>query len=54
MNCDVKHIYFLPFIQGSPDAAEYMRMAKDAIERLKAFAMEMNQMGQPTDNVVRR
>ncbi|XP_043984202.1 epiplakin-like isoform X2 [Gambusia affinis] len=38
---------------GSPDAAEYMRMAKDAIERLKAFAMEMNQMGQPTDNVVR-
>ncbi|XP_027883191.1 desmoplakin-B [Xiphophorus couchianus] len=38
---------------GSGDAEEYMVMAKDAIERLKAFAMEMNQMGQPTDNVVR-
>ncbi|XP_054899827.1 desmoplakin-A-like [Poeciliopsis prolifica] len=38
---------------GSGDAEDYMIMAKDAIERLKVFAMELNQMGQPSDNVVR-
>uniref|UniRef100_A0A3B3Y463 Desmoplakin b n=1 Tax=Poecilia mexicana TaxID=48701 RepID=A0A3B3Y463_9TELE len=46
------YIYFLPFIQGSGDAEEYMMMAKDYIEKLKTFAMEMNKFGQPTDSVI--
>uniref|UniRef100_A0A087X5J0 Desmoplakin n=1 Tax=Poecilia formosa TaxID=48698 RepID=A0A087X5J0_POEFO len=40
------------FIQGSGDAEEYMMMAKDYIEKLKTFAMEMNKFGQPTDSVI--
>uniref|UniRef100_A0A3B3Y4Y2 Uncharacterized protein n=1 Tax=Poecilia mexicana TaxID=48701 RepID=A0A3B3Y4Y2_9TELE len=37
---------------GSGDAEEYMMMAKDYIEKLKTFAMEMNKFGQPTDSVI--
>ncbi|XP_008276404.1 desmoplakin-B isoform X2 [Stegastes partitus] len=38
---------------GSGDSEYYMGMAKDAIEKLKYCAMDLRQMGQPNDNVVR-
>nr|XP_046248699.1 desmoplakin-like isoform X2 [Scatophagus argus] len=39
---------------GAPgDAERYMAMSKDTIEQLKSCAMDLRQMGQPNDNVVR-
>ncbi|XP_018526376.1 LOW QUALITY PROTEIN: desmoplakin-like [Lates calcarifer] len=39
---------------GAPsDAERYMAMAKETIEQLKGCAMDLRQMGQPNDNVVR-
>ncbi|KAM4740053.1 desmoplakin-B [Anableps anableps] len=38
---------------NSGDTEYYMGMARDAIEKLKSFAMEMSQMGQNTENVIR-
>nr|XP_019958127.1 PREDICTED: desmoplakin-like isoform X2 [Paralichthys olivaceus] len=35
------------------DAEGYMMMAKETIEQLKTCAMDLRQMGQPNDNVVR-
>ncbi|CAK6964489.1 desmoplakin-B [Scomber scombrus] len=35
------------------DAERYMAMAKETIEQLKGCAMDLRQMGQPNDNVVR-
>ncbi|XP_042272853.1 desmoplakin-like isoform X2 [Thunnus maccoyii] len=35
------------------DAERYMAMAKEIIEQLKSCAMDLRQMGQPNDNVVR-
>ncbi|XP_077389825.1 desmoplakin-B isoform X1 [Festucalex cinctus] len=35
------------------DAEHYMLRAKETIDQLKAFAMDLRQMGQPSDNVVR-
>ncbi|XP_037105162.1 desmoplakin-like isoform X3 [Syngnathus acus] len=35
------------------DAEQYMLRAKDTIEQLKMYAMDLRQMGQPNDNVVR-
>ncbi|XP_068445713.1 desmoplakin-B-like isoform X1 [Clinocottus analis] len=35
------------------DAERYMMMAKDTIEQLKMLAMDMRDMGQPPDNVIR-
>ncbi|XP_049577919.1 desmoplakin-A isoform X2 [Syngnathus scovelli] len=35
------------------DAEPYMLRAKDTIEQLKMYAMDLRQMGQPNDNVVR-
>lgn len=40
-------------LQGSGDAERYMVMAKETIEHLKSCAMDLKQMGQPNDNVVR-
>ncbi|XP_074492381.1 uncharacterized protein LOC141768198 isoform X4 [Sebastes fasciatus] len=38
---------------ASGDAERYMSMAKETIEQLKGYAMDLRQMGQPNDNVVR-
>ncbi|XP_023128065.2 plectin isoform X2 [Amphiprion ocellaris] len=38
---------------GSGDTEYYMGKAKDAIEKLKYCAMDLRQMGQPNDNVIR-
>ncbi|XP_061539822.1 desmoplakin-A-like [Phycodurus eques] len=35
------------------DAEHYMLRAKDTIDQLKTYAMDLRQMGQPSDNVVR-
>lgn len=35
------------------DAEQHMLRAKDTIDQLKAYAMDLRQMGQPSDNVVR-
>ncbi|KAM9848762.1 desmoplakin-B [Aulostomus maculatus] len=35
------------------DAERYMAMAKDTIEQLKSCAMDLRQLGQPNDNVIR-
>ncbi|KAM9795753.1 desmoplakin-A-like [Syngnathus typhle] len=35
------------------DAEQYMLRAKDTIEQLKLYAMDLRQMGQPNDNVVK-
>lgn len=42
-------------LQGSApgEAEHYMGMAKETIEQLKSFAMDLRQQGQPNDNVVR-
>uniref|UniRef100_A0A3Q3X8R6 Uncharacterized protein n=1 Tax=Mola mola TaxID=94237 RepID=A0A3Q3X8R6_MOLML len=40
-------------LHGPGDAERYMAMAKDTIEKLKSFAMDLRQHGQPNDNVVR-
>lgn len=46
---------FVYVLQGSaPNEAErYMMKAKDIIEQLKACAMDLRDLGQPNDNVVR-
>ncbi|XP_026200942.1 desmoplakin-like isoform X2 [Anabas testudineus] len=36
------------------DAERYMSLAKEAIEQLKVCAVEMRQLGQPNDNIVRK
>ncbi|KAM9358192.1 desmoplakin-B [Symphorus nematophorus] len=38
---------------ASGDAERYMSMAKETIEQLKGCALDLRQMGQPNDNVVR-
>lgn len=35
------------------DAERYMAMAKETIEQMKGCAVDLRQMGQPNDNVVR-
>lgn len=42
-------------LQGSApgEAEHYMGMAKETIEQLKSFAIDLRQQGQPNDNVVR-
>ncbi len=45
---------FVYAVQGSAgDAERYMAMAKDTIEQLKMYAMDLKQLGHPNDNVVR-
>lgn len=46
---------FVDALQGSTpgEAEHYMGMAKETIEQLKSFAMDLRQQGQPNDNVVR-
>lgn len=44
-----------PFpVQGNApgEAEHYMGLAKETIEQLKSFAMDLRQQGQPIDNVV--
>ncbi|XP_015227441.1 PREDICTED: desmoplakin-like [Cyprinodon variegatus] len=38
---------------GSGDAEHYMELAREAIEKLKYFALELRQMGQPFDGLMR-
>ncbi|KAG7514581.1 desmoplakin-like isoform X2 [Solea senegalensis] len=38
---------------SSGEAEQYMAMAKETIEQLKSFALDLRHMGQPNDNVVR-
>lgn len=35
------------------DAERYMAMAKETIEQLKSCAVDLRQLGQPNDNIVR-
>lgn len=41
-------------LQGNApaEAEHYMGLAKETIEQLKSFAMDLRQQGQPIDNVV--
>ncbi|XP_067370020.1 desmoplakin-B-like isoform X1 [Channa argus] len=45
--------YALQSGNGSGDAERYMSLAKEAIEQLKSCALDLRQLGQPNDNVVR-
>ncbi|XP_039985021.1 desmoplakin [Xiphias gladius] len=45
--------YLLQSGSAPGDAECYMAMAKDTIEQLKTCAVDLRQMGQPNDNVVR-
>lgn len=49
------YIRCIDALQGSApgEAEHYMGLAKETIEQLKSFAMDLRQQGQPNDNVVR-
>ncbi|MEQ2208983.1 hypothetical protein XENOCAPTIV_021748 [Xenoophorus captivus] len=38
---------------GTGDVEYFMGMARDALEKLKGYAFEMSQLGQPNENIVR-
>lgn len=40
--------------RGTVEADHYMAMARETIGQLKACALDLRQMGQPNDSVVRR
>lgn len=51
--CTSLHVLCTLQSGAAGDAERYMAMAKESIDQLKSCAMDLRQMGQPNDSVVR-